>query len=106
MAATGSFWNIDNPLKPTGIIDPAATLDIPFDMTAWLSDIGDSLTSWTLIPEAPITIVSSAASGDVINAFISMNGAAAGSTLKVACRFVTVAGRTDERTVYLQVTER
>jgi len=29
-----SFWNTDNPLKPTGIKDPDAILDYPIDFSA------------------------------------------------------------------------
>ena len=106
MNQSGAFWDTTNPLKPRGIIDNEATLDIPFDLTAWCSDIGDSIASWTIYPDNPITNVSSSLNGDVIVAFLKMNGAAPGATLKVECRFVTVAGRTDNRTVYLEVTER
>lgn len=106
MATSGAFWNFDNPMKPNGIIDPDAILDIPFDLSDWLAATSDTIASWTIIPDLPITNVSSSAAAGVIVAFIAMNGAAIGNTLKVTCRFITSGGRTDERTVYLNVIDR
>lgn len=105
-AVTGAFWDIANPLKPKGIIDPDSTLDIPFDWSDWLTDIEDTIASHSILPDEPMTCLSSAEDAGVVTAFVRVNGAEVGQTLAVTCRIVTAAGRTDDRSVYLKIKDR
>ena len=38
--ATGSLWNLDNPLKPWALFDTNAILEIPFELEDWLASLG------------------------------------------------------------------
>ena len=99
-----SFWNTDNPLKPTGIKDPDAILDYPIDFSGWLLDINDTYLSHTVYTSAGLTCDSSVEAAGVISPFIS--GGVLGTTEWFTIRISTVGGRTDDRTFYLKIKER
>jgi hypothetical protein len=97
---------LQNPLK-----DPSAVLDYVFDWTGWLatgetiavdSETGEKLI--TITADTGITVDSSTESdGKVI---VWLSGGTAGQNYKVACKITTSAGRTDERTIWIKVTDR
>lgn len=96
-------YDLTNPAKPTITKDPNAVLDYSLDLSAWLTDIGDTLASLTVTPIG-CTANSSAISGTKCVAWIS--GGTAGETATVTFRFTTTGGRTDDRTIYLKMKER
>ena len=97
---------LQNPLK-----DPSAVLDYVFDWTEWLatgetiavdSETGEKLI--TITADTGITVDSSTESDGKIIVWLS--GGTAGVNYKVACLITTSAGRTDERTIWIKVTDR
>ena len=97
---------LQNPLK-----DPSAVLDYVFDWTKWLATgetiAVDSETDEKLITitaDTGITVDSSAESDGKVTVWLS--GGTAGINYKVACKITTSAGRTDERTIWIKVTDR
>ena len=89
---------LQNPLK-----DPSAVLDYVFDWTEWLAT-GETITDHTITADTGITVDSSTESdGKVI---VWLSGGTAGINYKVACLITTIAGRTDERTIWIKVVER
>ena len=84
------------------IKDPSAVLDYAFDWSAWLGD--DTITSHTVTAASGVTVASSTATTTAVTAWVS--GGTAGQTYTVTNRIVTTGGRTDERTITLQVIDR
>jgi hypothetical protein len=89
---------LQNPLK-----DPSAVLDYVFDWTEWLAT-GETITDHTITPDTGITVDSSTESDGKVTVWLS--GGTAGENYKVACLITTSAGRTDERTIWIKVTNR
>ena len=97
---------LQNPLK-----DPSAVLDYVFDWTGWLatgetiavdSETGEKLI--TITADTGITVDSSTELDGKVTVWLS--GGTAGINYKVACKITTTAGRTDERTIWIKVTNR
>lgn len=89
---------LQNPLK-----DPSAVLDYVFDWNEWLAT-GETITDHTITADTGITVDSSTESGGKVTVWLS--GGTAGENYKVACLITTSAGRTDERTIWIKVTNR
>jgi hypothetical protein len=96
------------------IKDPDAVLDFAFDWkpktnlvtgatSDWLAT-GETISSYTVTVSSGITKASdSQASGKVT---VWLSGGTAGTWYTVACKIVTSASRTDERTMQIQVKNR
>jgi hypothetical protein len=84
--------------------DPRATLDYSVDWTEWLA--GDTITAsqWSISggPELSITNTSNTAS----IATVWLTGGTAGKSYRVSNVITTAAGRTDARTLIINVEER
>ena len=89
---------LQNPLK-----DPSAVLDYVFDWTGWLAS-GETIDTHTITVDTGLTKDSSTESGGKVTVWLS--GGTAGENYKVACLITTSAGRTDERTIWIKVTNR
>jgi hypothetical protein len=89
---------LQNPLK-----DPSAVLDYVFDWNEWLAT-GETITDHTITADTGITVGSSTESDGKVTVWLS--GGTAGINYKVACLITTTAGRTDERTIWIKVTDR
>ena len=89
---------LQNPLK-----DPSAVLDYVFDWTEWLAT-GETITDHTITADTGITVDSSTEDAGKVTVWLS--GGTAGINYKVACKITTTAGRTDERTLWIKVTNR
>jgi len=94
------------------IKDPESVLDYAFDWRAmthgtatsdWL-ETDETITSYTITADTGITADSSTESDGKVTVWLS--GGTAGKWYKIACLITTSAGRTDERTIYIQVQER
>lgn len=90
--------------KATIIKDPQAVLDYPFDWTAWLTPLSDTILSVAFTLTGGGTVLRQTNSPMIAVAWIS--GGTAGSTLALTCKITTVGERTDERTVYLKVKDQ
>ena len=89
---------LQNPLK-----DPSAVLDYVFDWTEWLATV-ETITDYTITADTGITVDSSTEDAGKVTVWLS--GGTAGINYKVACLITTSAGRTDERTIWIKVTDR
>ena len=89
---------LQNPLK-----DPSAVLDYVFDWTKWLAT-GETITDYTITADTGITVGSSTELDGKVTVWLS--GGTAGVNYKVACLITTTEGRTDERTIWIKVTNR
>jgi hypothetical protein len=82
--------------------DPNAILDYTFDWDPWL-DVGETISSHTATVVGAVKD-SSANSTTAVTIWVS--GGTADTTATVACRIVTSAARTDERTIALRIQDR
>ena len=89
--------------KMTILRDPNAVLDYGVELVDWLTDITDTLQSVTTIAVG-VTADSSGIDGTICYAWVS--GGTLGQTASLTFRFVTVGGRTDDRTIYFNMKER
>lgn len=99
-----SFWDVSNPAKPKGIKDPNAVLDYPISFAVWLADISDTYQSHTVTTTGGLVCNSSSEALGVITPILSAG--TLGETASFSIRVVTAAGRIDDRTFYLKITER
>ena len=81
--------------------DPDAILDYTLDLTDWLA--GDSLDSLTVTVQN-LTLIRSEIVGDKAVAWVS--GGTVGTQGEVQFRFATIAGRQDDRTLYVKIKEK
>jgi hypothetical protein len=79
--------------------DPNAVLDYAFDWSDWLAT-GETISSHTITAETGITKDSDSESSGVVTIWLS--GGTAGEYYDVACKIVTSASRTDERTITIK----
>lgn len=86
----------------TFIKDPDAILDYALNWTKWLE--GDTISTgvWTVDPG--ITIASQSVSGGIVTMFLQ--GGTDATTYNARCRITTTGGRTDDRTIQIQVKEK
>ncbi len=89
---------LQNPLK-----DPSAELDYEFDWTRWLAT-SETIDNYTITADTGITVDSPTEDTGKVTVWLS--GGTAGINYKVACLITTSAGRTDERTIWIKVTDR
>jgi hypothetical protein len=89
---------------PEIVKDPDAVLDYPVDWALWLADVSDTLSSHTVTADAGLTVDSSSISGTKVIAWLS--GGTAGETYQVVYHVVTAAGREDDRSIFVKITER
>lgn len=89
------------------IKDPSAVLDYCFNWRVagkeWLAPT-ETITSHTITADTGITVDKSTESAGRVTVWLS--GGTAGQNYKVACKITTSAGRTDERTIWIKVTDR
>ena len=94
--------------------DPGAVLDYKFDWKAltnlsgpsdWLSS-GETISSKTITAATGITVDSSSITDTNTSVTVWLSGGTDGTDYTVACKIVTSAGRTDERTMTIVVRNR
>ena len=90
--------------------DPNAVLDYCFDWTTgtdtedpWLAT-GETITTHTITVPDAITKDSDSESAGIVTVWLS--GGTAGETYDILCRIVTSLGRTDDRTITIEVYNR
>lgn len=96
------------------IKDPSAVLDYKFDWAAltngsgtsdWLSS-GETIASRTVTLDTGLTKDSDSVTDSSTSVTVWLSGGTAGSTYGVTCRITTTAGRTDERSIVIEVKNR
>jgi hypothetical protein len=102
---TGSkWWNLTDNKKPRGLKDPDATIDITFNWSDWLNDIGEAaISDVTFTLNNGLNNVSTF--NDSTKATVFVSGGLLGTSASIACKIKTntTPSRTDERTVYLDI---
>jgi len=94
--------------------DPDAVLDYKFDWKALTNDSGatdwldtdETISTKTVTVDSGITKASDALSNTNTSVVVWLSGGSDGEDYEVACKIVTSANRTDERTIKIQVRER
>lgn len=102
-----SFDNTTVPGKPTIVHDPDATLDYGWDLASLIqSDDAISTVLFKTVDGASATLAT--ITNNVVYAWLTIVDKAAltGKTIGVTCEFVTVNGRTDDRTLYFKIKDR
>ncbi len=91
----------------TYLKDPQAELDFTFDWSPWLAT-GETITGYVITPDTGITVAPSgkATVQDGGRITVWLGGGTAEQRYSVACRVTTTAGRVDERTLRVTVTDR
>ncbi len=79
--------------------DPNAELDYTWDWSAWLGT--DVIEDIAVTTPAGMTEVSEANNDTAVTVWLS--GGTSGTIYEVTCQIMTLAGRVDERTIYLNV---
>jgi hypothetical protein len=99
----GKWWTLSDPKKPRAAKDPDSTIDITFDWSVWLDDIGSVTISDVTFTLNGVNSVGTFSDGIKTTVFVS--GGTAGSAATVACKITTLTTppRTDERTIYLDI---
>jgi hypothetical protein len=108
---TGSFWNVDNPLKPWGPLDPDGMLDIPYDWATWLAGISSTYASHTFVAEVPLEVVSSSQAAGVILARIrvipaQIANAVVGAKYGVTCHIISGDGQKEDQTLFFKIRQK
>jgi hypothetical protein len=106
---TGSFWNVDNPLKPWGYHDDESIIIYPFDWTAWLADSGTSYTSHTAVADDPLEVSASTYANGVVSVTVktkTLGHPVIGQKYAVTCHIVCANGEEEDQTVYLKIREK
>ena len=90
--------------EKTLIKDPDAVLDYAIDWgSEWLC-IGESINSYIITVDTGLTKDSNSEVGGIITMWLS--GGTAEEDYVVACKIVTSAGRTEERSILIRCRER
>lgn len=90
--------------KPTITKDPDAVLDYAVDFAAWLKPLNGDVIASHQVLAVGITIDNSANSDTAVVLWVS--GGVVGQPASATVRITTVAGRTDDRTVYFKIKQR
>lgn len=103
----GTFWTVSGNNSPVGSKDPNSTIDIHFDWTSWLEDIGGaelSAVDFILSPE----LVSVAGVPSETGGTVFVSGGSTGQNMSITCRITTATTppRIEDRTVVLQIKEQ
>ncbi len=85
--------------------DPQARLDYTWDWTPWLV-AGETITTATLTASGPVAAGAPTITGGKVTAWITSTAPSAAGPASVSCHIVTSAGREDDRTWSLYVTNR
>jgi hypothetical protein len=84
--------------------DPDAILDYSVDWSSWLA--GDEISSSEWLLEEGTAIEKASDSKTATKTTVWLRGGNAGTTYLVTNRIVTVAGRTDDRSISVKVEDR
>ena len=85
------------------IKDPNAVLDYQWNWAEWLPD-GDAIVTATVTADTGLTVASSSRASTAVIAWLS--GGTAGNSYGVLCRITTAQGRTDDRTITINVRQQ
>lgn len=84
--------------------DPDAELDYSWDWTAWLADAETITTATVTVAPAGLTVEPATHAAGVVTAW--MSGGTVGTRYQATCRVTTNQGRTDDRTMTIDVQQQ
>lgn len=101
----GKWWTLTDAKRPRGLKDPDSIIDITFDWSSWLDDIGSVTISDVTFTLNGLSSAGTFSDGTKTTVFVS--GGTAGTAAAVSCKIKTFTNppRTDERTVYIDIAE-
>jgi len=107
----GAAWNIDDPTKPWALFDPDANIPFPIGLDDWLTDLGTTYGSHTIVTAAPLECASpgtySAGTILVRMKLVTTPTYKEGTKYPFTVRVVGADGiTTDDRTLWLKVKTR
>lgn len=79
----------------------ASVVDIPFDWSEWITDVSDTISSYSVSESGSMTIDSHSRTGNVITVWVS--GGDSGSRGLVTCTITTAAGRIESITAVVMI---
>ena len=82
--------------------DPNATLDYIFDWSSWLAE-DDEINAYDVTVSGVDLVRTQQLTGQIV---VWLSGGSVGQTAIARCQVTTVAGRTDDRTIRLNIVER
>lgn len=82
--------------------DPVAVLDYSVNWATWLGSDTISTSTW----DVPPGITKDSDTNTTTAATIWLSGGSLGQNYRITNRIVTVAGRTDERTIYVNIVDK
>ncbi len=98
-------YSINRGYALTWAKDPGATLDYSIDWTDWLADVpGDTIATLSVTKSTGLQVPDTAVRG-AVTAIVAAAGAL-GNSEYATLRIITAAGRIDERTITLLITDR
>lgn len=92
--------------KYTILKDPDAVLDYPFDWTAWLAEVSDTIVSATGVVTGSATVDSCVVQPGGLIVIPVVSGGLPSEKCILTVHIVTNDGREDDRSVTLQIKER
>lgn len=104
--ATGSYWNVDDPLKPYGLLDPQEVKHIPFDFSEWLAGEGATYAAEAIASSAELTATKVGESAGVVMVSVSATGAASeGDKYSVTVLLTASDGQKKSQTLFFKIKE-
>ena len=83
--------------------DPDAVLDYSVDWSTWLGSDTISSSTWPVVPSG---ITKDSDTNDTTGTTVWLSGGTAGQTYLLTNRIVTAGGRTDDRSITINITEK
>ncbi len=87
------------------IKDGSAVLDYIYDFSEWLA-VGETISTATVTVPTGLTLDSSSITDGGTSVTAWLSGGTSNHRYSVVCEIVTTAGRTDDRTMTIQVQDR
>lgn len=106
---TGSYWNVSNPKKPWGPLDPDDAMIVPYDFGEWLAAQGTTYASHNIDADPMLLAETvSQADGEVLVRVSRAVGATPKAGTKYGVTVQVVAADTQKRskTLYYKIEER
>lgn len=107
--ATGSYWNVDDPAKPWGLMDPDDVLNVPYDFEEWLTEQGTAYVSHNLDADEGMQVDTVSAVAGVVLVQVQRAAGASlsiGQKYGVTCQVVAADGQKRSKTLYYKIKEQ
>jgi hypothetical protein len=106
MATTGTYWNLDNPLKPWGPLDPDDLKHIPWDFSDFLNGESTTYADHNIEDNAFLQLDTVGVSNGVVLVAVSVkDGAtvATGTKYPATVQVIAADGQKLSQTLYFKI---